>query len=84
MNNINHTSQSIKAAFAQGGMNVRVRDISRAFRICPSRDNTPFDKSTAMAIAASLGLTCITGELGGQFNGSRELIGYKPGMVARA
>ena len=77
----NYTTQSIKLAFAAGGMNVRVRDIARAFRICPSRDNTPFDKSNATAIAASLGLTCILGTLGGQFNGSRELIGYKPEMV---
>ena len=81
MSNTNHTSQSIKSAFAAGGMNVRVRDIARAFRICPSRDNTPFDKATATEIASSLGLTCVLGTLGGQFNGSRELIGYKPEMV---
>lgn len=83
MSNANHTSQSIKQAFAKGGIVVRVRDLGRAFRICPSRDNTPFCKDAAASIAASIGLTCVLGTLGGQFNGSRELIGYKPEMVIR-
>ena len=78
-------SQQVKAAFAAAGIRVRVADQGLKFRICPLRDTDPaFDQPAALAVGASLGLTSVLLEAGGQFNTTRELIGYKPGAIRRA
>ena len=77
-------SQHIKTAFAAAGIRVRVKDLGLKFRICPLRDTDPdFNQPAALAVGASLGLTSVLLEEGGQFNTTRELIGYKPGAIRR-
>lgn len=75
------TSQQVKAAFASAGIRVRVADLGLKFRICPLRDSYPDFDQSARRVGASLGLTSSLLESGGQFNTTRELIGYKPGSI---
>jgi hypothetical protein len=77
-------SQHVKATFAAAGIRVRVADLGLKFRVCPLRDTDPdFDQPAALAVGASLGLTSVLLEAGGQFNTTRELVAYKPGAIRR-
>jgi hypothetical protein len=77
-------SKHVKATFAAAGIRVRVADQGMKFRICPLRATDPeFNQAEALAVGAGLGLTSVLLEAGGQFNTTRELVGYKPGAIRR-
>jgi hypothetical protein len=77
------TSQQVKQAFAAAGIRVRVADQGLKFRVC-TVNGASFDREVASAVAASVGLTDVLANLGGQYNQAHELIGYKPGAIVRA
>jgi hypothetical protein len=76
------TSQQVKQAFTSAGIRVRVANQHLKFRIC-TLNGAPFDREAASAVAASIGLTDCFMRLGGQYNQSHELIGYKPAAIVR-
>lgn len=75
-------SRSVKLAFAEAGIRVRVADLGQKFRIC-TLSGEALDTPAAIKVAASLRLTCPLGNPGGSFNQEHEMIAYKPGAVRR-
>lgn len=66
-------SQTIKAAFAEAGIKVRVKALrGNRFRICRLNDEA-HDKAASVAVCASLGLKDSGGKLGGDFNQAHEM-----------
>ncbi|ALN21939.1 MULTISPECIES: hypothetical protein [Ectopseudomonas] len=66
-------SRTIKAAFAEAGIKVRVRAFPpRTFRVCCLGD-VPHDKEASKAVAIQLGLVDASGQPGGNFNQAHEM-----------
>ena len=82
-------SKSVKLAFAEAGIRVRVADQGQKFRIC-TLSGKPAGQSAAevsvamIKVAASLRLTCPLGNPGGSFNQEHELIASRHGPASAA
>lgn len=74
------TSETVRAMTKAAGLKVRVRDLGPKFRVCGDKP----ELLQAWALLVVAGCTNVIGTTeGADFNGSRELLAYKPGAIRR-